>query len=212
MKLKLQILAVLFIILSFSKSVFAQDSVRFDGHKWQAPYHLPLPEKWTFERFLIPISFAPEIRYEGVEDIRFAPGWGDKTSDEYWSYSFGWWLDGNPEMNATIITSNLKAYYSGLMRVNIDAKKYNISADKLVASTAFNKTETAAGDLQTFIGVVQLLDYMQRTPITLNCLVHIKKCEAENKTIVFFELSPQAFDHKIWSDFKMIWNGFKCKK
>ena len=186
--------------------------VPFDGHKWEAPYHLPLPEKWTFERFLVPISFAPEITYKGVEDIRFAPGWANKESDEYWSYTFLWWLDGRPEFNATIISANLKAYYTGLMKVNIDAKKYNIPADQLIATTAFQKTITAAGDLETYTGTVQMLDYMQRKPIVLNCVVHIKECISEKKTVVFHELSTHPFTHRTWQDFKMLWEGFKCKK
>lgn len=203
----------LLLLLLSSFTLRAQETApAFDGHKWEAPYHLPIPDKWTFERFLIPISFAPEIPYKGVEDIRFSPGWADNKSDEYWSYTFLWWLDGKPEMSADIIAANLKAYYTGLMKINIDTKKHPIPSEQLMAITAFQKTTTAEGDLQTYTGTVQMMDYMQLKPISLNCVVHFKECTAENKTVVFHELSSQPFTHKIWSDFKMIREGFKCKK
>ncbi|MBC7935341.1 MAG: hypothetical protein H7Y86_08315 [Rhizobacter sp.] len=203
----------IYLLLLSSFNASAQDSTQpFDGHKWEAPYHLPLPEKWTFERFLVPISFAPEIAYKGVEDIRFAPGWANKESEQYWSYTFLWWLDGKPEFNASIVAANLKAYYKGLMKVNIDTKKYNIPAEQLIATTTFQKTITANGDLETYTGTVHMLDYMQRKPITLNCLVHFKACTIEKKTVVFHELSPQPFTNKIWDEFKVLWEGFKCKK
>ncbi len=63
----------------------------------EAPYHLSIPKDWTIERFLITISFAPQISYKGVEDIRFTPGWGKVDSDEYWTYAFLWYLDAHPK-------------------------------------------------------------------------------------------------------------------
>ena len=36
----------------------------------KAPYNLGFPKDWGVERFLIPIAFAPQIPYKGVEDIR----------------------------------------------------------------------------------------------------------------------------------------------
>ncbi|MHA4893016.1 hypothetical protein, partial [Enterococcus faecium] len=88
--------------------------VKFDGNKWEAPYTLNFPKGWDIERFLIPIAFAPEISYKGVEDIRFTPGWGKVQTDEYWTYAFLWYLDGKVKTNEKIIEDNLKAYYTGL--------------------------------------------------------------------------------------------------
>src|SRR5436189_3647136 len=107
-------LAIIMLTL-FSATIYGQEiKPEFDGHKWEAPYTLPVPKDWTIERFPIPISFAPQILYAGVEDIRFTPGWAKVKSDEYWSYAFLWYLDGEIKMNAGMIDSNLKAYYTGL--------------------------------------------------------------------------------------------------
>ncbi len=183
----------------------------FDGHKWEAPYHLPIPKDWGIERFLVPISFAPSILYKGVEDIRFTPGWAKLKSDEYWTYAFLWYLDGTVKTNKKIIAENLKDYYTGLFTVNSDSAKVAVWKLKPVI-TAFKKIPTAKGDLKTFAGTIEMIDYMQQKPITLNCKAHLKYCTDEDKTILFYELSPQPFTHNIWPGLNQLWLDFKCKK
>jgi hypothetical protein len=190
-----------------------EEKKEFDGHAWEAPYNLAIPAGWTIERFLVPISFAPEIPYKGVEDIRFAPGWGKSGSEEYWSYAFLWYLDGSPKIDAGIIAANLKAYYTGLLAVNTEPIKLKAIPDSLKqAKTSFREMQTSPGDVKTFRGTVQMLDYMQLKPVVLNCTAHLRICEQDNKTILFFQLSPQAYTHKIWESFQQLWVDFKCRK
>lgn len=98
-------------LISFSQT----QTDEFDLEKWEPPYHLDSPKGWDVERFLIPIGFAPQIPYKGVEDIRFAPGWKKAESDDYWSYAFLWYLDGRQKTTAKIVENNLKIYYIGLI-------------------------------------------------------------------------------------------------
>lgn len=183
----------------------------FDGHHWEAPFHLPIPKDWTIERFLIPISFAPQISYKGVEDIRFTPGWGKIESDEYWTYAFLWWLDGSPKTDEKIIADNLKAYYTGLFAINTDSTK--VKNEKLISvSTSFKKSATSKGDIATYTGSIAMTDYMQQKAITLNCIVHLRSCKEENKTVIFYELSPKPFTHSNWQNLNRLWSDFKCKK
>ncbi len=197
------ILSVAFLRLS-AQEVNKQE---FDGHKWEAPYHLSIPEGFTFERFLVPISFAPSINYKGVEDIRFTPGWANAKSDEYWTYAFLWWLDGTPNFDAAIIESNLKAYYAGLAVAN------NVPAEKRIpVKTSFKETKTAKGDLKSFSGTIEMVDYMTQKPLTLNAVVHLRRCTEENKTVVFYQLSPKPTTHNNWINLNKLWLDFKCKK
>ncbi|MGB8191167.1 MAG: hypothetical protein WCF67_04565 [Chitinophagaceae bacterium] len=172
-----------------------------------------MPKDWAIERFLIPISFAPDIRYKGVEDIRFTPGWAKTKGEEYWSYAFLWYLDGTVEMNPSIVERNLKAYYTGLANVNIDSARRSTIGGKLKpAKTSFQAIQTKKGDLKTFSGTVEMLDYMQLKTITLNCMVHVRSCPEDKKTIVFYELSPQPYTHSVWLDLDKLWLDFACKK
>jgi len=191
---------------------YGQDAAtEFDGHKWEAPYHLPMPTGWNFERFLIPISFAPEISYKGVEDIRFTPAWANVKSDEYWTYAFLWYLDSVPKTDANIIAKNLTAYYTGLIKSN--TPNANISTEKIMPVIAsFKKIPTDKGDLETYTGTIEMLDYMQKKPIVLNCIVRIKSCKEQNKTLLFYELSPQPFTHSNWTKLNQLWLDFKCTK
>ena len=196
----------------FSLNINAQEEeTAFDGHKWEAPYHLPIPKGWTIERFLIPISFAPQISYKGVEDIRFTPGWGNIKSEEYWTYAFLWYLDGSLKTDANIIAANLKAYYTGLVEIN--SESFKVPAEKLIpVLTSFKEMQTAKGDLKTYTGTIELLDYMQHKSIKLNSIVHLKSCPKDDKTLLFFELSPKPLTHNNWLLLNQLWLDFECKK
>ena len=37
-------------------------------------FFLPTPEGWRTETIPFPLEFAPEIKYEGLEELRFALG------------------------------------------------------------------------------------------------------------------------------------------
>jgi hypothetical protein len=193
-------------------TIYGQEAeTGFDGHKWEAPYYLPIPKDWAIERFLIPISFAPQITYSGVEDIRFAPGWGKVGSEEYWTYAFLWYLNGAPETDEKIIAGNLEAYYTGLIKINTDSTRAGTEKPGPVIAI-FEKTATYKGDVDTYTGSIEMTDYMQQKPVILNCIVHLKTCPEHNKTILFYELSPKPFTHINWSVLNQLWSDFRCKK
>ncbi len=195
------------IILCFiAYDISAQD---FDGAKWKAPYTLSFPEGWGVERFLIPIEFAPSIPYKGVEDIRFTPGWGNAKSEEYWSYAFLWYLVEMPATNEAVIQTNLNAYYTGLIGRNIERRK--IPKEKLFpVKTLVKEVKTDAGDMKTFQGTINMLDYMEQMPMTLNCLVHVKSCSGQAKGFIFYEISPKPSSDKIWTSLNSVWDSFDC--
>ena len=182
----------------------------FDGHKWEAPYVLDTIKGWGIERFLIPISFAPSIPYKGVEDIRFTPGWAKKTTNEYWSYAFLWYLDGSPAFDAKTIENNLKAYYTGLIKVNSDSSK--IAGKFFAVTSSIRSGVTEKEDLKTFEGSVYMLDYMSLQPITLNVAIHVRTCPGKDKTFVFHEISPQPYTDEVWKRLHQLWINFKCDK
>jgi hypothetical protein len=200
---------IILIVCLITFNTYGQNG--FDGHKWEAPYLLPIPKGWSIERFLIPISFAPQIPYKGVEDIRFTPGWGNLKSEEYWTYAFLWYLDNVPKTSPEILAENLKAYYTGLIKINTDTTK--VATEKSIpVVTSFKKIPTEKGDSETYTGTIEMTDFMQRKPITLNCMIHLRSCKEGNKTILFYELSPKPFTHNNWVNLNQLWLDFKCEK
>ncbi len=181
----------------------------FDANTWVAPYNLVIPDGWTVEHFSLPPDFAPQITYKGIEDIRFTPGWGDIKSDEHWTYSFLWWLEGSPKIDIVILQANVKAYYSGLVSRNITG----VPANKLVPTTTIvKKITTAPGDTETFHATIHMLDYHTQQPITLNCSIHVKECRDQKHTPIYFEVSPKPFTHPVWKKLSQIRDSFDCKK
>jgi len=181
----------------------------YNAETFVPTYNLIVPENWTTETFSIPIEFAPSIPYVGIEEVRFAPGWGNATSEDYWTYSYLWYLDGKEELNAETIQGNLEAYYTGLVGRNIERRK--IPKEKLFPVKAtIEVTKTQEGDLNTYKGSVDMLDYMAQQPIKLNCLVHVKECPGKDNTYVFYEISPQEETHPIWNTLNQIWKEFQC--
>jgi hypothetical protein len=201
---------IIFLFCLATTPSFAQTTTKFDGPAWKPPYKLTM-EGWGIERFLIPIDFAPQIPYKGVEDIRFAHGWGDIKSKEYWSYAFLWCLDGVPAIKADSIAKHLNYYYDGLVSRNIE--KRNIPTDMVIKTkTIMNPVKTNQGDLQTFEGTVFMLDYMGKQPMTLRCIVHLRKCAGSNKIILFHQLSPQPYTDPVWEKLKKLWADFECNQ
>jgi hypothetical protein len=203
---------IVILICLTSLILFGQTAkTEFDGRNWDAPYNLAFPKGWEVERFLIPIEFAPSIPYKGVEDIRFAPGWGNPKSEEYWSYAFLWYLDSKPKLTEINIAGNLEAYYTGLIGRNIAPRK--IPAEKVFpVKTTIKQVATKPGDIQTFTGNIYMLDYMEQKPITLNCIVHVKYCADKVNAFIFTEISPKIPASKIWDSLDKLWTEFQCDK
>jgi hypothetical protein len=184
----------------------------FNAELYRPTYTLPTPDGWNTERFGIPIDFAPAIPYKGVEDIRFAPGWSDPNANDYWSYAFLWYIEGKPETNSQTIEKNLTAYYNGLVGENI--QQQNIPKEKLVdVKVSMQSTTVTEGDLETYSGTIDMLDYMTQKPITLNVIVHVKQCASEaDKTFIFYELSPKPLTDDVWKGLDGLWAGFECRE
>ena len=199
-----RITIILFCFIAYNVS--AQE---FDGTKWKAPYTLSFPEGWGVERFLIPIEFAPSISYKGIEDIRFTPGWANAKSEEYWSYAFLWYLDEMPVTSEATIQTHLNAYYTGLIGRNIEKRK--IPKEKLFpVNTSVKEVTRESSDFKTFRGSIQMLDYMEQKPITLNCVVHVRTCTGRRNGLIFFEISPKTSNDKIWTSLDLVWKSFDC--
>jgi hypothetical protein len=206
---KLIIASLLTIIICACQTKKKESRLRYNAETFVPTYTLNIPENWTTERFSIPIDFAPSIPYNGIEELRFAPGWANATSEDYWTYSYLWFLDEKITFDAKTVADNLEAYYTGLVDRNIDKRK--IQEEKVFPVKAtFALVESQAGDLSTFKGSVHMLDYMAQQPITLNFIVHVKECPGKNNTFVFYEVSPQAETHTIWRTLNRIWTEFEC--
>jgi hypothetical protein len=180
---------------------------------WDAPYRFIVPEGWRMERAYLPGPFASHVTIHGVEDIRFPGGWGDPKSPEYWSVAYLLWLDGGQKIDADIMQNNLRIYYDDLIAGAVIRRNVHLPADKIIpekVTVAIKKIKAEADDKETYTGTIYMFDYLGRHPMTLNCLVHVKACDDQRHIPVFFEISPQPFDHPLWRDLKQMKEKFSC--
>jgi len=81
------------------------------------------PTGWSAERLEFPLSFAPELEFKGVEELRFAPGMFAPDSDSYFSYVFALRLEGDIDVDEVFLGAFLEQYYRGLCRTVAEGRK-----------------------------------------------------------------------------------------
>lgn len=149
---------------------------------------------WRKEIVKMPIRFAPEINYKGYEDVRFAKGWGDKNSPEFWTLAYVWDVNLEKKPTTTFFEDNLQFYFDGLMKVVNSDKTLIIPKTK-----AFFKEDNIKDGLTTFIGTVEVYDaFATKKPIVLNVTIESFYCLTAKKYIPFFRFSPKDFTHPNW--------------
>lgn len=178
--------------------------------KRAAEYKFDVPKGWGREKIPFPIEFAPQIPYKGFEELRFTPGWEHTTSEEHWSYTFLWWLEGAIKLDTAVLREHLDNYYFGLLSRNV--RERHIPANRVIHPTAtITKAKTETSDTETYTGTITMLDYLDMTypTLTLNCIIHKKDCDRH--TAIIFEISPQPLGYKVWQQLNQLEEGFKCR-
>lgn len=140
---------------------------------------------WTKEVFQFPLSFAPDISFEGTEEARFPKHWADTNSVENWSYVFVWNVQSDSVLTGNVLADNLEKYFNGLM-------SWEQTNALLV------KTDDSAG-VSKYTGKVNTLDaFFTQRKMMLLVRVETHYCSQQKRSIAFFRLSPQGFEHEVW--------------
>lgn len=153
---------------------------------------LEAPAGWGVEQIPIPLGFAPSLEFSGLEDIRFAPGWSDSRSPEFWTYKFAWEIAEDPQLNEARLSLMLETYFAGL------AQAVSQLGDALQPPAA-----VFMRDGERYRGRLRIYDaFTTKAWIYLNARVYSQ--QRGDKHLVVFELSPQAFEHEVWQELDRI--------
>lgn len=158
------------------------------------PNLITLNSSWGKEIFPFPISFAQNIHYKGIAEVRFPPkGWRNPTHENFWSYTYAWSINLNKKINSQELAINLEKYFDGLN--GLDRNK-NLEKFKAKATIIEIKNKE---NLNFFIGNIHTYDrFATLKPITLNVFIESNYCTEQQKTILLFKFSPKPFGHKTW--------------
>ncbi len=168
---------------------------------------LDADETWRQEVLKFPLIFARSLPYKGEEHIRFAEGWGDVTSEEYFSYVFVWVLEEDPNLAVEQIESDMNNYFTGLMKMGL-ITKFRFFKKLPQTSVSFTKKSQLN---KHFTGVIKVYDaFFKKENIVLNSKVSMSYCNKTGKHMVFFRLSPKDFKHPIWKKLNDVDIRFDC--
>jgi len=172
------------------------------------PFYLPTPEGWRTETIPFPLSFAPSLEYEGLEEIRFAPGMFDAEQSDFWTYAFVWWVPKDTVLTKSRLETDLVAYFQGLAEAV--AKGREIEIPEPTFSARLEAVEVASGR-PGFRGSLETFDaFASLAVVQLNARIEVRECVEEGRLLVTFEISPQAESHAVWKTLAAIREGARC--
>ena len=149
---------------------------------------------WGKEIIQIPFWFAPDIHYNGHEDIRFAKGWEKIDSTGFWTLAFAWEINLKTKPTTKFFEDNLTLYFDGLMSVVNEDTLFTIPKTK----AQFKERKQNKG-IKSHTGTLETYDaFTTKKMITLNVTIESYYCKKTKKYITLFRLSQKDFNHKAW--------------
>jgi polyisoprenoid-binding protein YceI len=169
----------------------------------------PTPTGWKTETIPFPLTFAPELAYRGVEELRFAPGMFKQGAEDFWTYSFVWWLEGEQHFDAATLNADLKRYFEGLSRAV--EKREDFDAAQAVAAVQLAPVREAGAAQERFQGSVDAYEpFTTHQRIALQVDAQVLRCKEAGRTVALFQLSPQPRGHAVWGQLERLREEFRC--
>jgi hypothetical protein len=185
--------------LALSLIAQAQAGPGRGGRPPMIPSVLKEPAEWRFEKMPVPPGFAPDVKLNGWEEIRFAPGMFDNTSPTYFTCVLVITAEGAPELGAPGIKDFLEKYYRGLS-VGVGRGR-GFSPDLAL----MNAEVTPAGDPNRYTAKVIFFDsFTDGRKITLNIEARIVPSPRQTKTYLTLLVSTRAKGDEIWEKLRAI--------
>jgi|GEM_PF-628360 len=154
------------------------------------------PADWRLETMSVPPGFAPDVKLNGSEEIRFAPGMFDNTSDTYFTCELAILTDGAPDLSTAEIRDFLEKYYRGLSTSQAQRTGLKVDPAQMKATVSPSPTADAKN---RFDAQVDFFDsFSDGRKITLNVEVQVLPLPARKQTCVILLVSPGAKDSAVW--------------
>lgn len=165
------------------------------------------PADWDYERIDFPLSFAPELKYDGFEELRFAPGMFNAESDTYFTYIFAIKIKNDITFDAGMLKTFLETYYRGLCRTVAQGTDFDIDVSKISAKVYPQKTKTE--QVRHYRATLDSFDpFVTGKPLRLHLeMVVVDKGKADHR--IFAAVCPQPEETAIWKQMKMFKRQFQ---
>lgn len=167
------------------------------------------PDTWKSEVILLPPRFAPDLDWNGVESIRFAPGMFQPDSESFFSYLLVFLIAADDDVSEAAVHEQILVYYRGLAKAVMGGRGLPVDADsfklKLESGDSDkggpNPADAGEGQVTFWTASLDWIEpFATRKPQTLHFEVHLWK--NGGRPVVYFTASPQERDHAIWKEMR----------
>jgi hypothetical protein len=149
------------------------------------------PNNWRYERLEFPLTFAPELDFEGFEELRFAPGMFDPESASHFSYVFAIRIEQDLSVDAAFLEDFLRRYYRGLCAAVAEARELELALDSIAA-------RVVSGE-QGFVATIDFLDaFGSGAPLELRAELELHSSARHTELLGL--VSPRPREAAIWSE------------
>jgi hypothetical protein len=178
----------------------------------EPPYRVPAPKDWGKETIPLPPQFAPDMKWKGSEELRFAPGMFKADAPDFFSYALLFWLPDDQKIDAKTVEQELLAYYRGLAKAVLADKKkdVDVSGFTLTVKDAKDKPGKRPGGEEVTGYVAELKwtePFATAKPQTLRMEVHVWHSAKHKHHCVFICASPQRETADVWKALREIRAG-----
>jgi hypothetical protein len=179
----------------------------FTAHAQPKPSILLAPADWQFEQFPLPPVFAPTIKYNGIEELRFSPGMFKKEATSYFTYAFAARLDSTKNVTPADIKSYLLTYFKGLCSKTAADRKLS-PVDTAAISVSIERKKTADQETVYNILLHAFGVFADGAPVTLNMEVKVMNDIPGQRVFLLFIVSPLPKTDALWQGLYKIQKEF----
>lgn len=183
------------------------------GEPEKKPYRVPEPKGWNTESIeLPPKGFAPDMKWKGQEEIRFAPGMFKPDAADFFSYALLFWLPDGEKIDPKTMESELLTYYRGLSKTVLAGKKQEVDVTKFTLAIKEAKEKAgkrASGEAFTaYVGELKWVEpFATGKAQTLHFEIQTWAVAKHKHQCVFICVSPKPATDDMWKSLREIRDG-----
>lgn len=180
-------------------------------------FQLAAPTGWGGETIKLPPGFAPEMKLQGSEHIRFAPGMMQPASNSFFSYAFVFELQPQPVLTEMVVKDEFLKYYRGLCKAvlngkhpDVDPSEFTLELRRVPSDAKPAPDEQAADAPIRYTGTLEWVEpFATKKPQKLN--LEISTWAGNGRNYLFACVSPQGRDRPIWKQLDKICDDYLKK-
>lgn len=175
----------------------------------EPPFKIPTPKGWAKESIELPPSFAKNMKWKGIEELRFAPGMFKSDAADFFSYALLFWLPDDQKIDTKAMEKELLEYYRGLAKAVSENKKLEVDVSTFTLTIKDEKEKpakrTGGEEVTAYVGELKWTEpFATGKSQTLRMEIQTWHSDKQKHHCVFICASPQPETGEIWKALREI--------